>query len=46
MATAVLQTRIDTEVKTEATSLEAKHISKDSSVKSYSSAKELLKYCD
>jgi DNA-damage-inducible protein J len=87
MATAVLQTRIDTEVKTEAESLfeslgldittairlflkqainqqripfeiippkydfseetldaieEAKHISRDSSVKSYSSAKELL----
>ena len=88
MATAVLQTRIDTEMKTEAESLfeslgldittairlflkqainqqripfgiippkydfseetldaieEAKHISKDSSVKSYSSVKELLK---
>ncbi|MBR6199962.1 MAG: type II toxin-antitoxin system RelB/DinJ family antitoxin [Spirochaetales bacterium] len=91
MATAVLQTRIDTEVKTEAESLfeslgldittairlflkqainqqripfeiippkydfseetldaieEAKHISRDSSVKSYSSAKELLEDCD
>ena len=91
MATAVLQTRIDTEMKTEAESLfeslgldittairlflkqainqqripfeiippkydfseetldaieEAKHISRDSSVKSYSSAKELLEDCD
>ena len=91
MATAVLQTRIDTEVTTEAELLfeslgldittairiflkqainqqripfeiippkydfseetldaieEAKHISRDSSVKSYSSAKELLEDCD